>query len=569
MPAAKPPEFRRRAVDLVRRGEQSVPQIAKDLGISESCLRRWVSVDDVDTGRREGTSSDERKELVELRRRNRVLEMENEILRRASAYFARENVLPLRSSSRRIARSDGVGSGSSARLSAPVGDDPFCVVTGEFGRQVIADRGGVSEAAVTWMPRLAAASGRPISRVMGLPRMAAAQDPIAVFVGVDVGKTAHHAVALTAAGVVLLDEALPQDEAKLRTVIDRLIGQGRVLFVVDQPATIGALPLAVARDAGVEVGYLPGLAMRRIADLHPGEAKTDARDAAIIAQAARSMPHALRSLRAADERTAALAMLAGFDEDLAAQISQTSNRIRGLLTQIHPALERVLGPRMQHPAVIDLLQRYPTPEAMRAAGRARMASRLRKLAPRLGEQLASQIAQALTEQTVVVTGTAAAGQVLPRLAEQLGTLRRQRGEIADQVEALVDAHPLSAVLISMPGVGFRTVARIITETSGREFRTAGHLAAYVGLAPVSRRSGTSIRGEHQSRGGNKRLKRALYLSAFSALHEPNSRAYYDRKRSERKSHKQALMALARRRCDVLFAMLRDGALYDPAHALAA
>jgi transposase-like protein len=94
MPAAKPPEFRRRAVELVRRGEQSVPQIAKDLGISESCLRRWVAVDDVDTGRREGVSSDERKELVELRRRNRVLEMENEILKRASAYFARENVLP-------------------------------------------------------------------------------------------------------------------------------------------------------------------------------------------------------------------------------------------------------------------------------------------------------------------------------------------------------------------------------------------------------------------------------------------------------------------------------------------
>lgn len=72
MPAAKPPEFRRRAVDLVHRGEQSVPQIAKDLGISESCLRRWVAVDDVDTGRKEGVSSDERKELVELRRRNRV-----------------------------------------------------------------------------------------------------------------------------------------------------------------------------------------------------------------------------------------------------------------------------------------------------------------------------------------------------------------------------------------------------------------------------------------------------------------------------------------------------------------
>lgn len=94
MPAAKPPEFRRRAVDLARSGQQPVAKVASDLGISESCLRRWMTQDDVDAGRRQGMSSDERRELVELRRRNRVLEMEVEILKRASAYFARENVLP-------------------------------------------------------------------------------------------------------------------------------------------------------------------------------------------------------------------------------------------------------------------------------------------------------------------------------------------------------------------------------------------------------------------------------------------------------------------------------------------
>ena len=94
MPAAKPPEFRRRAVDLARSGRQPVAMIASDLGISESCLRRWMAQDDIDAGRREGVSTDERRELVELRRRHRVLEMQVEILKRASAYFARENVLP-------------------------------------------------------------------------------------------------------------------------------------------------------------------------------------------------------------------------------------------------------------------------------------------------------------------------------------------------------------------------------------------------------------------------------------------------------------------------------------------
>lgn len=68
-----------------------------------------------------------------------------------------------------------------------------------------------------------------------------------------------------------------------------------MLVIVDQPASIGAPPLTVARDAGCKVAHPPSLAMRRIADLYPGEAKTDAKDAAVIADAARTMPHTLRS----------------------------------------------------------------------------------------------------------------------------------------------------------------------------------------------------------------------------------------------------------------------------------
>ena len=94
MPAPHPPEFRRRAIGLARQPGASVAQVAKDLGISESGLRRWMSQDDIDTGRKEGLSTSEREELVRLRRENRVQAMEIEILKRASAYFAKENVLP-------------------------------------------------------------------------------------------------------------------------------------------------------------------------------------------------------------------------------------------------------------------------------------------------------------------------------------------------------------------------------------------------------------------------------------------------------------------------------------------
>jgi transposase len=94
MPAAKSPEFRRRAVELARLREKPIAQIARDSGIAESRLRRWIAQADIDEGKREGLTSDERRELVELRRQNRVQAMEIEILKRASAYFARENVLP-------------------------------------------------------------------------------------------------------------------------------------------------------------------------------------------------------------------------------------------------------------------------------------------------------------------------------------------------------------------------------------------------------------------------------------------------------------------------------------------
>jgi transposase len=94
MPRPHPPEFRQRAVELARLREKPVAQIATDLGISDSCLRTWMAQADIDEGRREGLSSREREELVELRRVTRTLKLENEILKRAAAYFARENVLP-------------------------------------------------------------------------------------------------------------------------------------------------------------------------------------------------------------------------------------------------------------------------------------------------------------------------------------------------------------------------------------------------------------------------------------------------------------------------------------------
>lgn len=193
---------------------------------------------------------------------------------------------------------------------------------------------------------------------------------IGAFLGLDVGKGEHHATAVTPAGKKAFDGRLPNSEPKLREVFGKLQAKhGTVLVVVDQLASIGALPPAVARDMGCPVASLPGLTMRRIADLYPGEAKTDARDAFVIADAARVMPHTLRSVDLQDETIAELEMVVGFDDDLAGEATRISNRLRGLLTQIHPSLERVLGPRVQHPAVLKLLDQFGSPALIRKAGR--------------------------------------------------------------------------------------------------------------------------------------------------------------------------------------------------------
>ncbi|UQS22815.1 IS110 family transposase [Amycolatopsis thermalba] len=393
-----------------------------------------------------------------------------------------------------------------------------------------------------------------------------------VFLGLDVGKGDHHAVALDPTGKRLHDGPLPNTEPKLRALFDKLAVHGPLLVVVDQPATIGALPVAVARACGHQVAYLPGLAMRRIADLYPGNAKTDARDAFIIADAARSLPHTLRPVDTGDEALAELEVLVGFDDDLAGEATRLGNRIRGLLTGIHPTLERVLGPRITHPAVLEILSRCGGPTGIRKAGRRKVTAIAATHAPRLGEKLVADIWTALGEQTVTVPGTAAADTVLPRLADSLKTVLQQRNQVATEVEDILDAHPLAGVLTSMPGIGVRTAARILLEVGDASaFKSSAHLAAYAGIAPVTRSSGTSIKGEHPTRNGNRKLKRAFFLAAFAALHDPTSRAYYQRKRDEGKKHNAALICLARRRCDVLYAMLRNGTHYrhpDPAPAAA-
>ena len=397
-------------------------------------------------------------------------------------------------------------------------------------------------------------------------------DDIDVWLGLDVGKQSHHACALDRHGKRIVDKPLGQDEAQIRELLACLGGHGNVLLVVDQPNTIGSLPLAVARDMGVAVGYLPGSAMRKAAQLLPGDAKTDARDAYVIAFTALHMPDTLRDAGSDDETMARLKVLAGFDDDLAFECNRQINRLRSLLLQIHPAFERALkGDRITRDTTLALLEHYGGPTGMRRSGRTRVGKWAKSAGLRRCDGIIDDLFDAIGQQNVTVAGTQAVEEIVPVLASRIRQLREQREQLAAKVEALLEDHPLPTVLTSMPGIAVRTASQILLAISGdiTRFNSAAHLAAYAGIAPVTRRSGTSIRGEHPARGGNKRLKNALWQTSFiAAFHDPESHAYYQRKRNEGKRHNAAIICLARRRCNVIYSMLKNATLYQPMHLTA-
>ena len=342
--------------------------------------------------------------------------------------------------------------------------------------------------------------------------------PSTYFLGLDVGKSEHHACALNRDGNKVFDKPSPQLESDLAGVFHQLQELGSVLVVVDQPNSIGALPITVARDCGCEVGYLPGLAMRKAADLYPGRVKTDKRDAFIIADTARTMPHTLRAVDRNDEVLSALKMLSGFDDDIARDCTRTVSRLRSILTQIYPSLERVFaGSTLTRAPILDLLIHYNGPQGLKRAGYQRMLNWMIKHTRKDPTPLVDEIFAALKAQTVTVLRSDASELVIPQLATNIKALKEQRNTIAEQVEEMLADFPFCEVLMSMPGVGIKTAAQILLVIDdGSDFGSVGHLAAYAGIAPVTRRSGSSIRGGFPARSGNKRLK-TLCSIPFSPL----------------------------------------------------
>ena len=385
-----------------------------------------------------------------------------------------------------------------------------------------------------------------------------------VWAGIDAGKEVHWAHVLDASGAQLLSRKVENDEADLLGLLDEVLnlaGRGQAVWAIDQPGGSAALLLALLWEREQRILYLPGLAVDRARDAYPGESKTDARDAHLIADQARMRPD-LGVLTPSESDLAELQLLLARRRDLVTDQTRSINRLRDAFLSLFPALERTLD--LSSKGALTLVRHYQSPAAIRKMGLSLLTRFLTKRGVKGSEALARKVLTAAKAQNVALPAEVVASRLVAELAEEVLDLKESINTLDNELKKRFLARPEAEILTSLPGVGVTLGAEFLVATGDlRAFESADKLAAYAGLVPAAHDSGKRIGNNRRMRGGNKVLKRVFYQSAFASLRSsPESRAFYDRKRAEGKRHVQALIALARRRVNVLWAMLRDGTTFE-------
>jgi transposase len=394
-----------------------------------------------------------------------------------------------------------------------------------------------------------------------------------VAVGIDLAKQVHWVVARVPDGATVLNRKLdntPTAIAELISELDALTVHGVVTVGIDVLGGIAGLITAMLTSADFRCVHVPGLAVNRARRAtRGGENKSDPRDARVIADQVR-MRDDLRVIDPPNDVDVDLRLLTGRRQELVCDQTRRANRMRDLLCSIHPGMERRLD--MTAKSDLLLLSRWVTAREIRAAGRARIVAALRRskvTAPR-AQALVGKALAAAVEQDIVVTGEATTAELVRELVADALVARDRIKAIDKRLEGLLDAHPDGDLVRSLPGMGTTLTSEFLAEVSSIDrFPTGNALAAASGLAPVVQQSGKT-HYLRRANSGNRGLKRVFYQSAFCAVGlDPTSKAFYTRKRSEGKTHHQAVIALARRRINVLHAILRTRQPYNAEHSAAA
>ncbi|MEU6277084.1 IS110 family transposase [Streptomyces populi] len=385
-----------------------------------------------------------------------------------------------------------------------------------------------------------------------------------IWAGIDSGKSHHHGLALGTDGKTLLSRRVANDEPELLKLISDVLelADGRqVTWVIDMTGGEPALLLALLVNHGQEVLYIPGRLVNRASDGYRGEGKTDARDAYVIADQAR-MRRDLRPIRPGDETAIELKLLTGRRSDLVEDRTRVVNRLRSTLLSMFPALERALDVTNTGP--LKLLTGYQTSAAIRRAGVTRLTKWLANRKVRNARTLAEAAVQAAERQHTSILGEKTIAKLVHTLAEEVMALNEQIREMDKLIEGRFREHELADIVLSVPGIGATLGAEFLAAVGGSldDFGSPDALAAFAGVAPAPRDSGKVSGNLHRPIVYHRGLQRVFYTSALvSVQFDPNSRKFYDRKRAEGKKHVQAVLALARRRVNVIWALIRDRRCY--------
>ncbi|AOR36692.1 IS110 family transposase [Streptomyces fodineus] len=393
-----------------------------------------------------------------------------------------------------------------------------------------------------------------------------------IWAGTDCGKTHHHCLVLDSEGDTLLSRRVANDEPELLKLLGDVLdlADGRaVTWALDMTGGEPALLIALLVNHGQELVYIPGIAVNRASDSYRGQGKTDARDARVIADQAR-MRRDLLPIRPDDDATVELRLLTDRRVDLVAERTRTINRLRSLLTSMFPALERALD--LGTSGALMLLTGYQTPAAIRRTGQRRMTTWLRNRKVRGSEALATKAVEAAERQHTAVAGETAIAKMVLTFTKEVMALSEKISETDKLIEGRFREHELAEVIQSLPGIGTVLGAEFLVAVGGSldAFASPDRLAAFAGVTPAPRDSGKISGNLHRPQRYHRRLQRVFYTSALvSVQFDPNSRQFYDRKRAEGKRHTQAVLALARRRVNVLWALIRDRRCYQVALPVAA
>ncbi|WP_328505463.1 IS110 family transposase [Streptomyces sp. NBC_00391] len=388
-----------------------------------------------------------------------------------------------------------------------------------------------------------------------------------LWAGTDAGKAAHHCVVLGADGKRRLSRRVDNDEtALLKLIADvlELSDGGPVTWAIDLNSGGAALMIALLTDNGQQVLYIPGRNVHHASGSYRGDGKSDAKDAFVIADQAR-MRRDLEPIHRGDDIAVDLRILTSRRLDLAADRTRAINRLRARMLEYFPALERAFDYKTSKAALV-LLTQYQTPAALRRIGRNRLAAWLKNRKVRNYQLVAATAVDAAEAQHTAVAGERLAAAMVAKLAREVMTLDEEIAETDTLIEGRFRDHPHAEIILSMPGLGPVLGDEFIAHTGGdlSIFASADRLAGVAGLAPVPKDSGRISGNMRRPRRYCRRLLRVFYMSAMVAARScPVSRTFYERKRAEGKGHKQAaIIALARRRLNVLWALIRDGRAFE-------